>query len=447
MSGPRGWLPGGALLSLRRHPETFRELAGRYGDVVSFRVGRLPVLLISDPAVAHAIFTEHQASFVKGWGPQPGAILGGGLIAISDDLHRRHRKATAPAVAMRRLDVFGDLVLALAAESQSRWRDDAPLDIRREMKRLTLRFTRRALLGVEERWEELLAEVSEQVALQFLPWMMPGAGIARALDPRRRKLREVVRQFDAAVSAWIADRRARPQPGDDLVSVLLRSDLSDAEIRDEVLTMTVAGHETLTLALTWAWHLLAHDPTAAARLRAEIDSQIGEAPITPADRNRLPYTAAVLFESFRLYPPVWMLGRLARDPVEIGSVRISPGTLVLISPYILHRDGRWFPDPDRFAPERWMTGKASAAPRGAYLPFGDGIRRCIGEEIAKLEGVLVLASIARGWTVAPEGNSPWAVVPKLTLRPADGALVRVQRRRESAGAPSQLASAAATGSR
>jgi cytochrome P450 len=237
----------------------------------------------------------------------------------------------------------------------------------------------------------------------------------------------VLRRFDRAAHDWIADARARPQE-ESLLAVLLGSGaLGDAEIRDELLTILIAGHETLALALTWSWQLISTRPEVERALWAEVDRLPTERALSADDLAALPFTRAVLAETLRLYPPLWMIGREATRAVEIGGIPVAPGTLVLLCPYVIHRDSRLFADPERFLPERWLAPEPPALPRGAYLPFGGGGRRCIGEEIAKLEGVLTLATIARRWSLRPV-QGPWPLDPRTTLRPAGRTATRVARR-------------------
>lgn len=422
--GPRGALPGGALLALRRHPETFLRLAREYGELVEFRVGRLPVLLVSEPGLVDAVLTETTGAFVKGWGPRRGGALGRGLVGASGELHRRHRRAMTPAFAARRMADYGSAALALAASRQASWRDGAVLPLWREMKALTLAFMSRVLLGLGADAEPLLGGVSEHVAEQFVPWMMRGGRVLRALDPRRGGLRQALRRFDEAAAGWLGSADADSAAG--FIGMLRGAGLGDGEIRDELLTLVVAGHETLAFSLTWVWRLLEDHPEAARALQEEVDAT-GDRPLAAADVAALPYTRAVFAETLRVFPPLWMLGREAVRDVEVGGLRVGKGTLVLVSPYVIHRLPGVFAEPERFRPERWLDGSAPRPSRGAYLPFGGGPRRCIGEEIAKLEGVLVLASIARRWALRPLART-WRLSPRVTLRLRGATDVRLEAR-------------------
>jgi cytochrome P450 len=207
--------------------------------------------------------------------------------------------------------------------------------------------------------------------------------------------------------------------------------MTDTQLRDESLTLFTAGHETTANALTFAWHLLSRNPDAEARLHAEVDAVLagGRLP-TAADLDSLPYARAVLAESMRLYPPAWAVAREAKDEVEVAGYRLPPKTIVLMSQWVTHRDARWWPDPERFDPDRWLPpdGANSDRPRYAYYPFGGGPRNCIGEAFAWYEAILVLATVARTWRLEAVDPGPLDVIPTITLRPRRGLSVIVRRR-------------------
>jgi len=431
LPGPRGALPGGRLIALRRHPETFLHLARRYGDVVSFTVGAQPVVLLSHPAHVEAVLETQQARFRKGWGPLPGGALGGGLIASEGEVHRRHRRALLPLFHGGRLPGYARSVVSMAEAMTDGWRVGEVIDLWDAMKKLTSGFVSRALLGVGEDRRRLFCEASELVTRQFSSHMSAWAGLARALDPRRWRLARALRRLDEEVYALIDERRAAALGGEDLVSILVRQgELDDQEIRDEVVTLFVAGYETIALALTWSGSLVATHPAARHRLWEEVDAIDPETPLGSAHLARLPYARAVLSEAMRLFPPKWMLGRLAIEEVDLGDATISPGTLVLVSPYVVHRDPRFFAEPERFMPERWLSRPTPAPPKFAYFPFGAGSRRCIGEGLAWMEGTLAAAVIARRWALEPRAGRP-RLDPRITLRPRSGMAVRLVRRPEA----------------
>jgi cytochrome P450 len=253
--------------------------------------------------------------------------------------------------------------------------------------------------------------------------------------PHNQRLRAARAQLDATVYRIIAERRQSGEDRGDLLSVLLRTRdqdvggfMTDQQVRDEAMTLFLAGHETTANALTWTWYLLAQHPDVEARLHAEVDA-LGHGLPTAADLPRLAYTRMVLAESMRLYPPAWGMGRRALADVQIGGYTIPAGSLVLVSPYVTQRDARFFPDPGRFDPERWTTEAQAARPRFAYFPFGGGARQCIGEQFAWTEGILALATISRRWRLRLVPGHPVALHPLITLRPRHGMRMTVHERR------------------
>jgi cytochrome P450 len=244
--------------------------------------------------------------------------------------------------------------------------------------------------------------------------------------PQTRSFEEAKAKLDEPIYRLIAERRRTGEDAGDLLSLLILATdtegdgerMSDEQLRDEAITIIGAGHETVTNALTWTWYLLSQHPEVEQKLWRELDLVLadGRAPAT-RDLPRLPYTEKVFRESMRLYPPVWALGRLAIRDCEIGGRRIPKGSIVLMSQYVTHRNARYFPEPARFLPERWTEETREALPPFAYFPFGGGARRCIGEEFAWMEGILVLASIARSWRLRLAPNQQVEIQPLLTLRP------------------------------
>lgn len=415
----------GRRLALRRHPRTFLELARTYGDVVRFTIGAQKVLLLSHPGHVEAVLDTHQARFRKGWGPQPGGVLGEGLIGSDGALHERHRRALAPLFHGSRLAGYAGALAASAGSMAESWRERQVVDVWAAMKELTSTFVCRALLGIGDEGRRALTRASALITRQFVTYMSAWAPLARALDPRRWRLAASLEEVDEVVYARIRERRASAAEGADLVSTLVRQgELDDREIRDEVLTFFVAGYETIALALTWSWFLLGGDPAARERLWAEIDRLEPGAPPGSRDLARLSFTRAVLTEAMRLFPPQWMIGRRATEAVDLGDLPVEAGTLVLVSPYVVHRSPSLFPDPERFRPERWL-GDATPARRFAYLPFGAGPRRCIGEGLAWIEGTLALAILARRWSVEPLNRRVPRFDPRVTLRPRGGLPARL----------------------
>ncbi|MEO8217050.1 MAG: cytochrome P450 [Acidobacteriota bacterium] len=430
--GPLGVLPGGSMLWFRRHPHAFRALA-RYGDVVQFRVGPLFVILLNHPDHVRELLVMQQKNFVKGWGPQKGnTALGSGLLTNEGDEHRNRRRLIQPGFHRERLAAAAVVVAKEAARAASSWSDGQAVRMHREMLHLTMTVAAGALLGsgaslsVDE-----LARASDAVINRFSPFMFPYAGLLRRLPlPGRRRSRKGRARLDDMARSLIAERRLRP--GSDLLSMLIAATdeqgepLSDAQIRDELVTFFIAGHETAAVALTWTWRLLAKNPGIQKRMQEEVDTVTGGRLPEFDDLPRLRFTEAVLRESMRLFPPKWMLGRRALSACTIGGFRIPAGALVLASPYVIQRDKRFYDHPESFDPDRWAT-TVDPLPF-SYFPFGGGGRRCVGEGFAWMEGTLTLATLAQKWTFNAAHRLTFDFRPSVILRPRRDDLLTAQKR-------------------
>jgi cytochrome P450 len=257
-------------------------------------------------------------------------------------------------------------------------------------------------------------------------FMLPFYGAVERLPlPTVRRLRASHRRLDETISRLVAERRV--QPGErDLLSLLLASrdehgrPMTDEQVRDEAMTIFLAGHETTAVTLTWTWMLLAGEPAVERKLHAELAEVVGDRLPTVDDLERLPYMERVLQESLRLYPPAWLIGRRVLADVELGGYSIPAGSIVILSPWVTQRDARFFAEPLRFDPDRWTADAEAALPRFTYFPFGGGIRRCIGESFALMEAKLLLATIARRWRFRLESDQRVDVLPRITLRPRNG---------------------------
>ena len=319
----------------------------------------------------------------------------------------------------------------------AQWTDGGTLDLGAEFSRLTLVNAARTLFGTDVSGN---ARIINDAITKLIEM------IERARSPfhrltAKRTMAEYGRtkdKLDAAVAAIIAEHREKGTDQGDLLSMLLlvRDEetggpgMNDQELRDEVMTLLIAGHETTTSALTSSFYLLAQHPEQEARLHAEIDAVLpdGQSP-TMADMARLPYTRRVFTEAMRLYPPAWAMLRRVENPVEISGWKLPAGAMCIISPYVMHRDARWFPEPERFLPERWEEGQGPKPPKHAFLPFGSGSRSCAGEGFAWMEGILLIADIARHWRLRiPSGAKPAKRLPAATLRYQHGLMMETHRR-------------------
>jgi cytochrome P450 len=332
---------------------------------------------------------------------------------------------------------------AYARRRADRWTDGAELDVAREMAAYTLAVVGKTLFDADIEAEaheigEALGTAIATFNLTVLPW---GELLLRLPLPIARRFRRARARLDTTIYELIARRRASGDDRGDLLSMLLLAHdtegdgagMSDLQLRDEAMTLLLAGHETTANALTWAWYLLSGAPEVEARLHTEVDA-IGDRPLGADDLARLPYTRAVLAETMRLYPPAWIVGRRSLDAYRVGGHLLAPRTVVLMSQWIVHRDPRWWPDAESFQPERWLPGGSAtdaARPKFSYFPFGAGTRVCIGEQFAWMEGVLALATFARRWRLRLAADQRVEPQPIVTLRAKHGMRMVAERRRST----------------
>lgn len=436
---------------------TIVALAAAYGDVVRVRALGRTFVVVAHPDAAREVLVTQQRRFVRGYAHRGlRLLLGDGLLTSEGAVHRRHRRLAQPAFHRTRIAGYAATMVAAAERRDAEWRAAAnvsagaaarPLhrDVFAEMMGLTLHIAGETLFGAGL-GRDMAATVSTALtdALQAAPLaFLPFGRAALALPvPLARRFRTAQLRLDTVVGGLIAERRraiaAGEGAGEDLLAMLLTAAavdeeaggaavpaLTDVELRDEAMTIFLAGHETTAAALTWTWHLLAAHPAVQARLHAELDAVLGAAPARARppgfdDLPRLAYTRAVLAEAMRRFPPAYAIGRICAEETTLGGYAVKPGWGVITSPWLAHHDARWWPEPECFRPERWADEAAAAArPRFAYFPFGGGSRLCIGEQFAWTEMTLVLATLAHRWRVerAPDA-APVRPRGAVTLRPA-----------------------------
>ncbi|HEX2187894.1 MAG TPA: cytochrome P450 [Longimicrobiaceae bacterium] len=438
--GPRTRLPGGDLLAFRRDPlGTLERLAREHGDVAAMRFGPRRVTLLGDPDLVREVLVARHREFIKSYALQRARVLlGEGLLTSEEPLHLRQRRLSQPAFHRERIAGYAADMVAYAARMAGEWRDGAEVDAAREMNRLTLAIAGKTLFGAEVAGEaeEIARALTEALGLYRRLTNPLGPLLDRLPTPGTLRMRRARARLDATIHRIIAERRRDGGDRGDLLSMLLLAQdtegdgggMSDLQLRDEALTIFLAGHETTANALSWTWHLLARNPEAEAALHAELDRVLGDRLPTADDLPSLPYTRSVLAESMRVFPPAYVLGRQPLRDMEIGGYRVDEGSIVLMSPWVIQRDPRWWPDPLRFDPGRWTPEMEAALPKFAYFPFGGGPRKCIGEGFAWTEGILVLAVLARRWRVRPVPGHPVETEPMITLRPRHGLRATLERR-------------------
>lgn len=438
--GPRARYPFQFLRAMQYDATNFlARIARQYGDVVLFHIGPREIYLIVQPDHIREMLVAKDRSFMKSLALQRTKIvLGEGLLTSEGGFHLRQRRLAQPAFHRDRIARYGEVMCACAVRARERWSDGQVVDMHGEMMRLTLSVVAKTLFdaGVDEQAGEIGGALTE-VMMMFPLLLNPVAELLLKLPlPRVRRFRRALARLDRTIYGLIASRRATGEDRGDLLSMLLLAQdtegesggMTDLQVRDEAMTLFLAGHETTANALAWTWYLLAANPDAEREMHDELDGVLAGREPSPDDYPRLRYTAMVLAESMRLFPPAWSVGRMATESVEIAGYTIAPGAVVLASQWVTQRDARFFPDPERFDPLRFSDEAKASRPKFAYFPFGGGPRVCIGESFAWMEGTLILAAIAQKWRFVRETNDPVQPQPLLTLRPRGGIPMRAVRR-------------------
>jgi cytochrome P450 len=430
--GPLGLLPEVSRDALGFMTRCTRD----YGDFVRVRLGLTPCVVIGHPDLVEEVLVTRNHDYRKGFATRRlGSLLGKGLLLSEGDFWLRQRRLMQPAFHRQRLSMMADQMVETASTVLDGWHDGETRAINQEMTEVTVRIVGRTLFGTDvgedlDRIRAASRASNEHfrsrlfTMLTLVPDTVP--------TPGNLRYQRALHDLHTLVKRITAERRKSGIDGDDLLGMLLsaRDDtgrgMDDRQLRDEVLTLLLAGHDTTALTLTWAFVVLARYPEVEERLHNEIRAAIGDRPPTPGDVSSLTFVEQVVTETLRLYPPAWAMGREALRDTEVGGQRVPRGTTVLISPWALHRDRRFWSEPETFAPDRWSNGSAQPAPRYAYVPFGAGQRVCIGANFAQLEAMLVLTTISQRYKLemadAAREVEPWPVV---TLRTRGDVLMRL----------------------
>ena len=437
--GPKPTLLDSLIYRPGRDPLMFfTSLARQYGDVVQYRMAGERVFLITDPQYIKDILVTHNRNFTKSRGlERTKRILGNGLLTSEGAVHLRQRRLMQPAFHRDRIAGYGRTMVEYADRMRCGWRDGTTLDIAREMNRLTLSIVGKTLFDADvESQAASVGEALTGVMESFWTTLLPFADLLERLPvPRLRRARMMRARLDAIIYRMIADRRASGRDHGDLLSMLLTAQdeddggvMTDQQVRDEAMTIFLAGHETTANALTWTWYLVSEHPEASQRLHQEVDRVLQGRLPSVEDIPRLPYVERVVTEAMRLYPPAWLIGRRAIAEYAFGPYLAPPRAILIMSPFIVHRDARYFRDPERFDPDRWTPERKASLPPFAYFPFGGGPRRCIGESFAWMELILIVATIAQRWDLRLVPGHPVAPQPLITLRAKHGMRMTVTAR-------------------
>ncbi len=447
--GPKGMSKVRACLDFYRDPlGLLARLAKDYGDTVYLGLPGMRMFLLNHPRDIETVLRHQADSFVKDRFLQASRrLFGDGLLTAEGELWRRQRKLAQPAFQLQRIQAYAGAMTDATSQMLERWQLGEERNLHADLMKLTLDIVGQTLFGTD------MERYGQEIAASFLDltdFFASPAALSKTWQlvptPGNLRYRRAVRRLEQIIAGLIESRRSQVVAGDDLLSRLMGAtdeagtQMSDRQLRDEAITFVLAGHETTALALTFAFLLLGDHPDVERRLAEEVASVLGGRIPTPADVPRLEYATWVIKESMRLYPPAWSIGREAVADVQVGEYTIPKKAQVLLAQWVVHRDERFFPEPQAFRPERWGAAETQSLPRCAYFPFGDGPRICIGNQFAMMEAVLVLTTIVARHRLELVPRQKLDLLPSITLRPKHGVHVIVRRPTRGAAAPSVAAS-------
>jgi cytochrome P450 len=436
--GPSGL---GFYFSLLRTPKNWLRFLGQlgkeYGDISFFRLFGVPICFINKPEYIESVLVSGVSDFAKSKDYAPlKTLMGNGLLTSEGEFWRRQRKLVQPAFHRERIAAYGEVMVRYAEKMMAGWRDAETRDAHKDMMKLTLDIVAKTLFDADVTSDAVEVGETLEVAMErysafawfavFLPPSMIG--------PWYWIFRKTLHRLDTIIYRIMRARRESKSDPGDLLSMLLKaqaedgSQMTDQQLRDEVMTLFLAGHETTANALAWTWYLLSLNSEAEARLHAELKEVLAGRSPRIEDLQRLRYTQMVVKESLRLFPPAWGVGRETLREIQLGEYRVPAGTNVFISQWVVQRDPRYFERPEKFLPERWTEEFEKQLPKFAYFPFGGGPRVCVGASFALMEAALLLATIAQKYRLAVDLTHPVVPLASVTLRPKHGIRVKLQQR-------------------
>ncbi|GAB5493323.1 MAG: cytochrome P450 [Phototrophicaceae bacterium] len=436
--GPATDIIGGHLLSLRRDALGFLTDNMRYGDITHIKFLKYDAYQINHPSLIGQVLTKDNALWHKAtvYKTSLKDYLGKGLLNSDGDFWRRQRKLMQPAFHVNRISAYADTMVEYSQAMLANWEDGSVHDIAEDMMQVTLRIVGKTLFDadfqkqsgdVAEALDYMLEDIidASQTVIHLPEWLP---------TPSKYRRKQTIDLLNQVVMPIIKARRQQDEDTGDLLSMLLSAKdedgqgMTDEQVRNESLTLVLAGHETTANALTWTLYLLSQNPDVADKLRAEVDRVLGKRQPTLADLKDLTYTEQVIKEGMRVYPPVWSVARQTQDVTELGGYPIGKYATAIIPIWSVHHDERWYPNSDAFEPERWGDERAEAVPRYAYMPFGGGPRICIGNSFAMMEAQLILASIVQQYHLSHVEGHQVVPEPLVTLRPKHGMKMRLHKR-------------------
>ena len=417
--------------------ETFRSWASEYGDIFYYRAAWFHVYFLNRPDLIEYVLVRNPQNFLKDRVVQNSRwLLGTGLLTAEGDAWKRQRRLIQPAFSRDRIAAYASCMTESTEQMLTTWRSGTVVDIHQEMMSLALRVVVRALFELETMETGKISRSLNTIMLNSIGGRLLLPPFFRFLPLRgMRDVRRAVRDMNAAVYEIIRQRRSDDkQASGDLLSLLMHardedgSRMTDEQLRNEMMTFLLAGHETTALALSWALYLLSQNARAEEKVHQEVDGVLSGRLPSVSDLPSLTFADSVIKETMRLYPPAWSVARTAIADFELEGYRIAGGANIVMSQWIMHRDARFFSDPEKFDPERWSSSACQNLPKFAYFPFGGGPRQCIGASFATTEAILILVTIARRYQLALVEKTPVLPVPSLTLRPKNPIRMRIEAR-------------------
>ncbi|CAN5241726.1 cytochrome P450 [soil metagenome] len=431
---------GGHFIKFRRNPTDFLTNLAKLGDVTFLKLGGKPAYFLNHPDLIRDLLVTNNSKFIKGRALQRSKkLLGEGLLTSEGAAHLRQRRMISPAFHREKIRTYAEAMTEYAANMADEWNEGEVRDIDKEMMRLTLQIVGKTLFGanVDDEANEVGAALTAIIEM-FNYLLLPFSELLEKLPfPQSKRFNHSKETLDKVIYGIINERRKSGEDKGDLLSMLLMAQdendgaaMSDEQVRDECLTIFLAGHETTANALTWTFYLLSQNADKSEKLNEELDRVLPNGKIpTIEDLPNLKYTESVLAESMRLFPPAWAIGRLAIEAHEFGGYEVPKGALVILSPYITQRDARFWENADKFAPERWeKLSIKEAGNKFIYYPFSKGVRSCIGEGFAWTEGILLVATLLRKWNLKLMPEQQIRLNPLMTLRPKYGMKMKIERR-------------------
>ena len=437
----------GQAFRMRNDLVGLMQEAATYGDLSTVSMNPVLMCLVNHPELNREFLVTNHSKTRRGatvfeairW------MMGDGLTASTGSFHLKQRRLIQPRFHRRRIEMYAEAMVEFSSRKSRQWRNGTMVDMEQEMRELTLQIVAKALFDIEtsdvvRRVGESFSETEGYMYLRLTQPPFLRRLLHRLPLPSSRRFKAARAYLDELVYRLIEERRRSGAEGDDLLCMLLQaryedaegeedSGMSDAMVRDEAVSLYIAGHDTTATTLAYAFHLLSGNPEVEKRLHAELDDVLGGRDVTLDDLPNLPLTEQIVTETLRLYPSFWLLGRMVFEPIELGGWRIPPGVSLVVSPLITHRDPRWFDDPLAFRPERWTQEFRSKLPRYAYFPFGGGEHKCIGEGFAWMEAKIALATLCQHWRAAAKSEAE--IMPRTTLKVKGGMpMMLEQRRRE-----------------